>query len=163
MIEATHEQEHISQSFSLLLMNLDHFKQINDSLGHDCGDAVLQKLAKRLLQNIPDNALLSRIGADEFVLLLPGRIEADTLMELARKLSDILSNNMTVADQNLMLSMSIGLSRFPDDANNVEQILNCASQAMYNAKAKGRNCFEFFNDKIQQAAERTALTLKKRH
>ncbi|MGP1720639.1 bifunctional diguanylate cyclase/phosphodiesterase [Shewanella frigidimarina] len=156
MIEATHEQEHISQSFSLLLMNLDHFKQINDSLGHDCGDAVLQKLAKRLLQNIPDNALLSRIGADEFVLLLPGRIEADTLMELARKLSDILSNNMTVADQNLMLSMSIGLSRFPDDANNVEQILNCASQAMYNAKAKGRNCFEFFNDKIQQAAERTA-------
>ena len=96
MIEAKHEQEHISQSFSLLLMNLDHFKQINDSLGHDCGDAVLQKLAKRLLQNIPDNALLSRIGADEFVLLLPGRIEPDTLMELARKLSDILSNNMTM-------------------------------------------------------------------
>ncbi|AZG73549.1 GGDEF domain-containing protein [Shewanella livingstonensis] len=144
------------QEFSLMLMDIDHFKQINDTLGHDNGDVVLKLVAQRLLNAIPENVLIARIAADEFALVLPGKMSTESLISMFNNLTDELKKHFIVGDQDMMLSMSTGLARYPYDADNVEQILNCATQAMYNAKARGRNCLQFFNQQIQKDAERNA-------
>ncbi|MBB1382926.1 bifunctional diguanylate cyclase/phosphodiesterase, partial [Shewanella sp. SR41-2] len=144
------------QDFSLMLMDIDHFKQINDTLGHDNGDLVLKFVAQRLLSAIPDNVLIARIAADEFALVLPGKMCSESLISLFDDLTNELKKLFIVGGQDVMLSMSTGLARYPHDADNVEQILNCATQAMYNAKSRGRNCLQFFNQQIQKDAERHA-------
>ncbi|MGX9460193.1 bifunctional diguanylate cyclase/phosphodiesterase [Shewanella sp. A14] len=144
------------QEFSLMLMDIDHFKQINDTLGHDNGDLVLKFVAQRLLSAIPENVLLTRIAADEFALVLPGKMCTEALISIVDKLTNELKKLFIVDGQDIMLSMSTGLARYPHDADNVEQILNCATQAMYNAKSHGHNCLQFFNQQIQKDAERHA-------
>jgi diguanylate cyclase (GGDEF)-like protein len=156
MIDSNDNDNDCKQEFSLMLMDIDHFKQINDTLGHDNGDLVLKFVAQRLLSAIPDNVLIARIAADEFALLLPGKMSSELLITLFNNLIDELKKHFQVGGQNVMLSMSTGLARYPYDADNVEKILNCATQAMYNAKIKGRNCLQFFNQQIQKAAERNA-------
>ncbi|GGQ12326.1 sensor domain-containing phosphodiesterase [Shewanella litoralis] len=144
------------KQFSLMLIDIDHFKQINDTLGHDKGDLVLTLMAKRLSSVIPENVLLSRIAADEFALVFPGEMSTDSLISMVHDVSAVLDNPFSVGGQHLKLTISTGLARYPDDADKVEQILNCATQAMYNAKSHGRNCFKFFNQQIQKDAERNA-------
>lgn len=144
------------QEFSLMLMDIDHFKQINDTFGHDNGDLVLKLVAQRLLNTIPENVLIARIAADEFALVIPGKMCTESLISMFNNITDELKKHFIIADQDMMLSMSTGLARYPYDADNVEQILNCATQAMYSAKAHGRNCMQFFNQQIQKDAERNA-------
>ncbi|WP_418356988.1 EAL domain-containing protein [Shewanella basaltis] len=156
MIESDDLHHESEKQFSLMLIDIDHFKQINDTLGHDKGDLVLKLVAKRLSSVIPENVLLSRIAADEFALVLPGKLSTDSLINMVNDVSAVLDNPFSVGGQHLKLTISTGLARYPDDAENVEQILNCATQAMYNAKSHGRNCFRFFNQQIQKDAERSA-------
>jgi diguanylate cyclase (GGDEF)-like protein len=156
MIDSEDSVNGCKQDFSLMLMDIDHFKQINDTLGHDNGDLVLKFVAQRLLSAIPDNVLIARIAADEFALVLPGKMCTESLISLFDDLTDELKKLFIVGGQDVMLSMSTGLARYPHDADNVEQILNCATQAMYNAKSRGRNCLQFFNQQIQKDAERHA-------
>jgi diguanylate cyclase (GGDEF)-like protein/PAS domain S-box-containing protein len=156
MIDSNNNVNGCKQEFNLMLMDIDHFKQINDTIGHDNGDLVLKFVAQRLLSVIPENVLIARIAADEFALVLPGKMSTESLISLLNNLTDELKKHFIVGSQDMMLSMSTGLARFPYDADNVEQILNCATQAMYNAKAQGRNCLQFFNQQIQKDAERNA-------
>ncbi|MBB1439172.1 EAL domain-containing protein [Shewanella sp. SG41-4] len=156
MIDSDDNENGSKQEFSLMLMDIDHFKQINDTLGHDNGDLVLKYVAQRLLSAIPENVLIARIAADEFVLVLPGNMCTESLISLFNNLKDELKKLFIVGGQDVMLSMSTGLARYPHDADNVEQILNCATQAMYSAKSRGRNCLQFFNQQIQKDAERHA-------
>jgi diguanylate cyclase (GGDEF)-like protein len=156
MIDSNNNVNGCKQEFNLMLMDIDHFKQINDTIGHDNGDLVLKFVAQRLLSVIPENVLIARIAADEFALVLPGKMSTESLISLFNNLTDELKKHFIVGSQDMMLSMSTGLARFPYDADNVEQILNCATQAMYNAKAQGRNCLQFFNQQIQKDAERNA-------
>lgn len=148
-----HEGEH---AFNLILIDIDHFKQINDTLGHDKGDLVLKLIAKRLVSAIPENVLLSRIAADEFALVLPGKMTTESLVDMVNEVTAVLDNPFSVGGQHLKLTISAGIARYPEDANKVEQILNCATQAMYNTKSRGRDGFQFFNQQIQKDAERNA-------
>ncbi|MCW3173958.1 sensor domain-containing phosphodiesterase [Shewanella subflava] len=152
------------EPFSMMILDLDHFKQINDTLGSDNGDQVLQTVAKRLLEVLPDNSLPARIAADEFAIVLPGYQSTDKLSDFAETIKATIGKEMSVSNQTMSVAISSGFATFPSDATTAELILNCASQAMYNAKACGRNCYQFFNQEIQLQAERTAqlhLHLKK--
>ena len=156
LVDAKDIHHEVEQAFNLILLDIDHFKQINDTLGHDKGDLVLKLVAKRLSSTIPENVLLSRIAADEFALVVPGQMTTESLVDMVNDVIAVLDNPFSVGGQHLKLTLSAGIARYPDDADKVEQMLNCATQAMYNAKSRGRNGFQFFNQQIQKNAERNA-------
>jgi diguanylate cyclase (GGDEF)-like protein/PAS domain S-box-containing protein len=147
---------HGQSQFSLMILDLDHFKQINDSLGSDNGDEVLCRVGKRLLEVIPENSLPCRIAADEFAIVLPGNQSSEKLSVFAEQVKAVIGKEIAISNELLSLNISSGFATFPNDATSAELMLNCASQAMYNAKASGRNCHQFFNQDIQLEAERTA-------
>ncbi|WP_434952099.1 bifunctional diguanylate cyclase/phosphodiesterase [Shewanella sp. HL-SH4] len=147
---------HGQSQFSLMILDLDHFKQINDSLGADNGDEVLCRVGKRLLEIIPENSLPCRIAADEFAIVLPGNQTIEKLSVFAEQVKAVIGKEIAISNELLSLSISSGFATYPNDASSAELMLNCASQAMYNAKASGRNCYQFFNQDIQLEAERTA-------
>lgn len=158
-LEALVNQNTMAQKqsqFSLMILDLDHFKQINDSLGSDSGDEVLCRVGKRLLEIIPENSLPCRLASDEFAIVLPGYQTSDMLSEFAHRVTEAIGKEIIICNQFVSLGMSSGFATFPNDATSAELMLNCASQAMYNAKAKGRSCHQFFNQDIQLEAERTA-------
>ncbi len=130
-------------SFALLFIDLDRFKRVNDSLGHQVGDALLQTLAAALNQNMPDDLKLFRMGGDEFILLVPGaqaRAEAE-----ARRVLEVLDRSFPVAGHRLQLTASIGISLFPDHGDNVNHLIKNADTAMYRAKGRGKNRYELYS------------------
>ncbi|WP_076411283.1 EAL domain-containing protein [Shewanella sp. UCD-KL12] len=143
--------------FSFMLMDLDHFKQVNDTLGHDKGDKLLVEVSKRISHCIHESFLLARLGGDEFALFLPGLVKASELTKLADHIVESVSRPYLIDDKQVLTSISVGIARFPEDALNLEQLLNCADQAMYASKEEGRNRFHFFTQQMQQDAERTAV------
>ncbi|GAA0783208.1 MULTISPECIES: sensor domain-containing phosphodiesterase [Pseudomonadati] len=156
LINESHSLDGEIEPFSMMILDLDHFKQINDTLGSDNGDEVLQTVAKRLLEVLPEHSLPARIAADEFAIVLPGFQSSQKLSEFADKIKAAIGKEMSVANQTVSIGMSSGFATFPSDATTAELMLNCASQAMYNAKSSGRNCHQFFNQDIQLEAERKA-------
>lgn len=128
---------------AIIAFDLDNFKSINDSFGHSMGDAVLVQVANRIMKVVPGDATLSRSGGDEFVLLLP-----DTGPKAAASLAEALRNAiappMVVNDMRLYTTASLGISLYPNDGDGVDTLIKNADQAMYAAKAAGRNRYEFF-------------------
>ncbi|QFU22973.1 EAL domain-containing protein [Shewanella eurypsychrophilus] len=143
--------------FSFMLMDLDHFKQVNDTLGHDKGDKLLVDVSKRISHCIDEAFLLARLGGDEFALFLPGLVKASDLTDIADLIVGRVSEPYYIDNKQVLTSISVGIARFPEDALNLEQLLNCADQAMYASKEEGRNRFHFFTQQMQQDAERTAV------
>lgn len=146
------------QNGALLLMDLDNFKTINDSLGHRAGDAVLRQVAERLVTNLRKEDVVARMGGDEFVILLPhldNRIEqaAQKSQEIARKLAIVLTIPYVFENQDLNITPSIGISLFPEQEKGAGDILKQADTAMNQAKAAGRNTMRFFLPSMQQAAD----------
>lgn len=128
----------------LMFLDLDHFKRINDSLGHAAGDELLQLVAERLMLCVRSTDTVCRLGGDEFVILL-GELEAghDAAL-IAEKLIDAFVEPCLIADRELHVSMSIGISIYPDDGDDIDAVMRNADTAMYQAKASGRNNFQFF-------------------
>lgn len=141
------------QAQALIFLDLDHFKDINDSLGHSVGDALLVQLAARLRRVLPDGALVSRLGGDEFVLLLPDS-DAAQAEALARQLLDDIARPYQVAPYDLNVSASIGIALYPQDGRDLETLSRRADAAMYLAKKAGRSCFRFYTTAIQEKAAR---------
>ncbi|WP_285165069.1 sensor domain-containing phosphodiesterase [Shewanella goraebulensis] len=141
---------------SVLLMDIDNFKLINDSLGHENGDALLKEVSDRLTTITPRGCLLARIAGDEFGLFIPGKVSDNQLISLAKQINSSIADVVIIEQQHIHPSMSIGISRYPDDSTIVESLINFASQAMYDVKLKGRNHYQFFNETMQKNAERTA-------
>ena len=129
---------------ALMYLDLDHFKHINDSLGHTVGDQLLQSVAKRLQANIRHSDTVCRQGGDEFVLLLAEVEVKDDIALFAEKLIESLTEPHLVGSHMLHITMSIGSSVYPDDGNDVEVLLRHADTAMYHAKRSGRNRFQAF-------------------
>lgn len=151
------ESDRLNPGFGFMLMDLDNFKQVNDTLGHDKGDQLLQAVCKRIQACIKESALLARLGGDEFALLLPDMVKECELQLLANQINEAVSVPYLLGgDKQVLTSISIGIARFPEDAMSLEQVLNCADQAMYISKDEGRNCFHFFTEQMQQNAEYTA-------
>jgi len=137
------------QRLALLIIDLDRFKEINDTLGHELGDELLQQAAKRLVASVRDSDTVGRLGGDEFVVILNGLESAGGPEPVAQKLLEQLSRPFTLQNEPVYVSASLGITLYPDDGQELSQLLRNADQAMYAAKAKGRNCYSFFTPSMQ--------------
>lgn len=141
--------------FALFFIDLDRFKQINDSLGHTFGDKVLKVIAKRLLGVVRREDSLSRLGGDEFTLLAEDLKHEIDISALAKKIIAALAEPIVIEDNTLYITSSIGISIFPKDNTDADNLLKYADAAMYRAKEEGRNNFQYYS------AEMTELALKR--
>ena len=123
------------------MCDVDNFKYINDTYGHNIGDQVIIETAKLLEEAIGDIGIVGRFGGDEFIIVLPDIEEYDELWQVCRKVSLAFSRAKIKAINNSPISMTVGASRFPVDADNYEDLFNTADKALYRGKQKGRNCF----------------------
>jgi diguanylate cyclase (GGDEF)-like protein len=145
---------------AVLFMDLDRFKAINDSLGHDRGDELLKAVAQRLTACVRDADTVARLGGDEFILVLNDIDEPGSVANLAQKLIEATERPVLVAEQTLGTSVSIGISLFPDDGDERGQLMKNADIAMYHAKSAGRGNYQFFNASMNEAVtERLRLEM----
>jgi diguanylate cyclase (GGDEF)-like protein/PAS domain S-box-containing protein len=160
--------DRISQSISLarrqnrriavIFLDLDHFKYINDSLGHAIGDHLLQSVSKRLLGSVRGSDTVSRQGGDEFVILLSEIARGEDAATSAKKILLSLSAPHVIEGQELHIDGSIGISIYPEDGANAETLIKNADTAMYHAKEKGRSNFQFFKTEMNlKAVERQSV------
>jgi diguanylate cyclase (GGDEF)-like protein len=130
---------------AVVFMDLDHFKRINDTMGHDIGDTVLIHVAKRLKKVIRETDTLARIGGDEFIFILTNIIKDEVVYELIRRMIRSVNEPLHVNDHTLSIGCSLGIAFYPDDGESGDVLSKNADIAMYEAKAKGRNNFQCFN------------------
>ena len=138
---------------AVMFLDLDHFKNVNDNLGHRVGDALLLEIAKRLNASIRDEDTVSRLGGDEFVLLLPNT-GADGAAHVAEKLLERVARLCKVEQHELVVTPSIGIAMYPEDGKDFEMLSQCADVAMYRAKHDGRNNYKFFTAEMQTHSAR---------
>ena len=148
-IEVAHRQD---RRLALMYMDLDRFKHINDSLGHTVGDHLLQSVAKRLVGCVRQSDTVSRQGGDEFVVLLPLIEQAEDAALSAQKMLAALTQPHHVDGNDLHVSVSIGISVYPDDGRDAQTLIKCADTAMYYAKESGRNNYKFFEPEMNARA-----------
>ena len=141
------------QSLALLFIDLDHFKRINDSLGHLVGDALLQAVAQRIINTVREADLVARFGGDEFVLLLSGAASRAAVAEVAAKLLTAIGAPMDVAGASISVTPSIGVAMFPEHGASAAELIKYADIAMYQAKAGGRAAYKFFHPDMATAVE----------
>ncbi|OGB35038.1 MAG: diguanylate cyclase [Burkholderiales bacterium RIFCSPLOWO2_12_FULL_61_40] len=144
------------QSVALMFLDLDHFKNINDSLGHRVGDQVLVELAGRLTSAVRDQDTVSRLGGDEFILLLPDT-DAYGASQVADKILQAALLPFQLEQHELTVTPSIGIALYPRDGADLDTLSKCADAAMYRAKEDGRNSYRFFTHDIQALTDRTLL------
>lgn len=132
-------------SFGVLFIDLDHFKEVNDSQGHEAGDKLLVMVAERLKDNTRVVDVVSRLGGDEFTVLVPGSVTESGLAVMASQIIKSLSEAYEVGGSEFIIGCSIGIAIYPRDGSNTEQLLKHADAAMYHAKEAGRGCFSFFD------------------
>jgi diguanylate cyclase (GGDEF)-like protein len=144
---------------AILFLDLDRFKNVNDSLGHAMGDALLRAVADRLRALVREEDTVARLGGDEFVILLPDTQHDDDARHVAEKIIAELARPIRVGDQSISVGVSIGIAQYPDDALDAENWLACADRAMYAAKDSGRNTYQFA-DPLQNARARERLSIE---
>jgi diguanylate cyclase (GGDEF)-like protein/PAS domain S-box-containing protein len=147
------------QRVAVLFIDLDRFKNINDSLGHHIGDGLLRSVSQRLLEAVRASDSVSRLGGDEFTVLLDGVDEADEVTRIIdQRLVPLLREPHRVGGITLEVSCSVGVALYPDDGADIDTLMQNADAAMYQAKAAGRNLVKFFSaDMAEQARYRLAL------
>jgi len=138
----------------VFFMDLDHFKDVNDSLGHAAGDELLKEVAKRLLFCKRDNDLVARQGGDEFTGVMVDLVRAEDAAIVAERMLKLLAKPIQLGDDTVHISGSIGLSIYPNDGNDVESLTSKADTAMYHAKESGRNNYQFHTEKMYQDSVR---------
>ena len=154
---ATAQARRKNQGLSLLFLDLDNFKNINDSLGHAVGDLLLQSVAKRLLRWVREEDSVARLGGDEFIILLSVD-DPDYAVHVAQRILDSLGEPFWVKGHELYISASIGITLCPQDGHDPETLVSNADLAMYQAKARGRNNYQFFTPALNaQVRHRIAL------
>ncbi len=141
-------------NLSVMFLDLDRFKVINDTLGHIVGDHLLQAVAMRLRHCLREGDTLARIGGDEFTLLLPEVNSREDAEFIARKIIKSLKEPFRIDSHELFISTSIGISHYPEDGDTMESLIKHADIAMYSVKGKGKNGFEFYSDNMIDAYSR---------
>jgi len=140
-------------SLALLLIDLDQFKEVNDTLGHDIGDLLLQEAGARISNCVRSSDTVARLGGDEFIVIL-SHLESKTHVEdVAQKIIKLLAESYYIGDHVVHISGSIGITLFPNDTNDIDALIKNADQAMYAAKKLGRNRFSYFTQSLQDAAQ----------
>jgi diguanylate cyclase (GGDEF)-like protein/PAS domain S-box-containing protein len=154
-MNALHEQTSgHARGCALFSIDLDRFKEVNDTLGHAAGDFVLRRSAERLDFIADGKALVARLGGDEFALLLPGQTDQTSLEDLAGKIIAAMREPVQVSGQNLIIGASVGIASFPAHADNAEELLANADMALYGAKLAGRNGFCLFDTELRITSQR---------
>ncbi|MEJ6003452.1 sensor domain-containing protein [Paucibacter soli] len=146
------------ETLAVLFLDLDHFKKVNDSLGHRVGDELLRQLAGRLKGAVREQDTVSRLGGDEFVLVLPGT-DMQGATHVAVKVMELAAQPFQIEQHELAVTPSIGIALFPGDGDDFDTLCKCADTAMYRAKRDGRNALRFFTGEMQAQSVR-ALTLE---
>ena len=144
ILAARREKRHVA----LLFLDVDRFKHVNDSLGHDAGDGILCDIAKRLTAAVREGDTVSREGGDEYVIVLPDLEKPESAQLVANKILNELSKPFDANGQEIIVTASIGISHYPNDATDVKQMLKNADSAMYQAKDAGRNTVRFFTSEL---------------
>ncbi|MCV6612847.1 MAG: EAL domain-containing protein [Amphritea sp.] len=145
------------EKLALLYIDLDRFKQVNDTLGHSFGDILLQQTAERLQSSLRKTDIPCRLAGDEFAVLLPNTGNADEVEIIAHKLLQTLAAGYELKGKDAYISASIGIAMFPEDGRTVDELLRKADSAMYKAKEDGRNHYHFFTEELEQAAQRKRM------
>ncbi|MFC4640158.1 putative bifunctional diguanylate cyclase/phosphodiesterase [Deinococcus hohokamensis] len=151
--EALREAERLGTAVGVMVLDLDGFKTINDSLGHEMGDELLLAVGKRLSGLVRADDVVARFGGDEFVVLLPDLREPLQAAQVAQDLQQALSQPFFVNGHVLNVNASVGISVFPNDGQDTAALLRAADTAMYQAKAAGKGRLQFYQDSMAQAAQ----------
>ncbi|MBV2129582.1 EAL domain-containing protein [Arsukibacterium indicum] len=152
ILHAMEQSRREKKSLALCFIDLDKFKQVNDSLGHDIGDLLLKEVARRLGLSLRERDTVARLGGDEFVVLLEGYRRGENVSMVARKMLSVVSEPMQLGPHTVGVSPSIGIALYPDDALTAQELLKHADVAMYHAKEAGRNNFQFFTNEMNEKA-----------
>ncbi|BBJ00066.1 hypothetical protein FGKAn22_17580 [Ferrigenium kumadai] len=138
---------------ALMFIDLDKFKEVNDTLGHDMGDILLVEAARRIVECVRESDTVARIGGDEFTVILSELEDAASIDRIAQSIIGKLAAPFLLAEDKIFISASLGITLYPNDATVIDSLLKNADQAMYAAKARGRNRYSYFTPALQQAAE----------
>ncbi len=144
--------------FTLLVIDLDRFKEVNETLGHSRGDLILKQAAGRLIANTGEADTVARLGADEFAILL--RTIRRVGEDAAQAIIDSMAEPFLIGDETLHLSASVGITHYPEDATDMESLVKHANQAMYTAKQQGRNRYAYFSHIMQERAQARRQLIK---
>ncbi len=141
------------QQLALMFFDLDHFKYINDTLGHDAGDELLIEATQRIQMCIRESDTLARPGGDEFTLIMADIHDPNGVDRVAQSILEVMAKPFLLKNESCYISVSIGIAMYPDDSENADELLNKADQAMYAAKKLGRSLFCYFTPAMQTLAE----------
>jgi diguanylate cyclase (GGDEF)-like protein/PAS domain S-box-containing protein len=146
------------QRLAVVFLDLDRFKQVNDTLGHAAGDQLLQSVSQRLAATVREGDTVARLAGDEFTLLLPGIHYTEDLVVVARKLQEAMRRPHAIEGHDVRVTLSGGISLYPEDGEAAEPLLRAADTAMYRAKERGRDNFQLFSPAmVEKNVERKAL------
>jgi diguanylate cyclase (GGDEF)-like protein/PAS domain S-box-containing protein len=138
--------------FAVLFIDLDHFKLINDTLGHEVGDALLQLTASRLNESVRPGDVVARLGGDEFVVLCQHAAELEEIDAVASRIVEALTRPALLLDEQARVSASVGIALFPTDGESERELMRSADTAMYTAKQDGKNNYRFFSGRLRSAS-----------
>ncbi len=144
---------HLGLPMALMILDLDHFKDVNDTLGHDMGDVMLKDTAERLKSCVREYDSVSRLGGDEFTVILSAIEDIGRVERVAQNILHRLSEPYLLGKERVHITTSLGVTLFPDDATNADDLLKNADQAMYAAKKEGRNRRNYFMPSMQESAQ----------
>lgn len=150
LVQAISHAKRNNEKLSVMFLDLDRFKNINDTLGHMVGDKLLQSVADRLKKCLRECDTLARIGGDEFTILLPEIHSKSDSEFIAQKIIDTLKHPFNLDNQEIFISTSIGIANYPADGESKESLLKHADIAMYSIKNKGKDGYQFYTDDMQQ-------------
>lgn len=139
------DAKHKNEQFCVLFMDLDHFKEVNDSFGHEVGDILLKESVKRVQSLIRESDVFARIGGDEFVILL-SNIDKQHVEIIAKKIVNIFTNSFHIKGNDVRISTSIGISIYPNNTSNKLTLMKYADEAMYKTKENGKNGYTFYTN-----------------
>ncbi|HVC49003.1 MAG TPA: EAL domain-containing protein [Burkholderiales bacterium] len=154
LTQAINRTNRNSQSIALLFLDIDNFKQINDTLGHAAGDAAIRHMAGLLTSCVRDTDTVARLGGDEFTVIMENVHEKERIADAANTILTALSQPFKLNTHEIVLSASVGITFYPDDAQDNENMLKTADIAMYHAKGQGRNNFQFYSSDLNVQAEK---------
>jgi len=149
-----------NKKLGVIFLDVDHFKDVNDTLGHDIGDALLIETAKRLTATVRENDIVARLGGDEFIIILTDLPSTPAIERISQLLLEKLAKPYNLLEEVVHSSASLGITLYPDDAQDIDSLLKNADQAMYGAKALGRNTYQYFTQSMREKAHNRVQLIK---
>lgn len=160
LIQEIRKSDRSGLPLGLILIDLDQFKDINDTMGHDMGDILLEQAAQRISKCVRNSDTVARLGGDEFIVVLPQLSNIFHIENIAHKIIISLAEPFQLRDETSLISASMGITLYPNDASNIDDLLKNADQAMYVSKKNGRNRFSYFTPALQEEAQSRQLLIK---